>query len=464
VESPDQATDYSRRVRALEAFGHRGSCTPNERAAAEYLVAELRAAGIEAGVEPFHGARCGGERLLVHVALAALGAVVLPRLPAVAGGLTVLALFSLFAEQMTRGVWLSWPATRSQSQNVVGRVPAAAATAARRIVLCAHYDTQPSGWIWALNRYLMPLGVRSPLWLMPPFTPVVFMMVAELGVAVAALVASRLAPVARIAAALLLLGYAVLAVVLLQWSFGRPVPGAADNASGVAAVLAIAESWLTGPRPAVDVELVVLLSGCEECGLLGTAAWADRHRAELRALPTVFLNVDGIGFGPPRFLGAEVPAGGVPLSVPSWVLKECAAVALEQGLIDAGPHALPGPTDGLAFLARGVPGVSVVGFRDGFVLPHYHTMRDTSENMDFAAAQAGTRFAQAILRRLAAHTDVSHRVRRSADTRAFWHIPNIQLTSFLTFVCCDPKLECRPSQPESESSVPHVPPTRELRR
>jgi hypothetical protein len=405
VDSPDQSTNYSRRVRALEAFGHRGSCTPNERAAAEYLLAELRAGGIEACVERFRGVRCGGERLLVHVAVAGLGAVLLPRFPAVAMVLTALASASLLAEQTTRGVWLSWPVTRSRSQNVVGRVPASAAAAARRIVLCAHYDTQPSGWIWALNRYLMPLGVRSPLTLKPPFTPVLFMMVAELGIAATALVAPHFASVARIAAALLLLAYAVLAVFLLQWSFGRPVPGAADNASGVAAVLAIADSWLAGPRPARDVELVVLLSGCEECGLLGAAAWADRHRAELRSLPTVFLNVDGVGFGPPRFLGAEVPAAGVPLRAPGWVLEQCAAVASDQGLTDAGPHALPGPTDGLAFLARGVPGVTVVGFRDGFVLPHYHTMQDTSENMNFTAALDGTRFTRAILWRLAVQSE-----------------------------------------------------------
>jgi hypothetical protein len=247
----------------------------------------------------------------------------------------------------------------------------------------------------------MPLGVRSPLILMPPFTPVVFMMVAEVVAAIVALVAQRLIFVVFIAAALLLLAYAVLTVILVQWSFGRPVPGAADNASGVAAVLALTEAWLAGPRPADDVELVVLLTGCEECSLLGAAAWADRHRAELRSRPTVFLNIDGVGMGPPRFLGAEVPAAGLPLRAPDWVLEQCAAVAAEQGLSDAGPHALPGPTDTLAFLARGLPGVTIVGFRNGYVLPHYHTMQDTSTNMDFDEALAGVRFAQAVLWRLA---------------------------------------------------------------
>src|SRR3954454_16850442 len=83
VDSPDQSTRYRKRVVRLEAFGHRGSCTANERAAAEYLLADLRGIGIAADSESFHGARCGGERLLVHVLLASLGAAVLTRFPVV---------------------------------------------------------------------------------------------------------------------------------------------------------------------------------------------------------------------------------------------------------------------------------------------------------------------------------------------------------------------------------------------
>jgi len=241
------------------------------------------------------------------------------------------------------------------------------------------------------------------------------MMGAELVAAVVAIVAPRLSLLVQIAGAILLLAYAVLAVILLQWSFGRPVPGAADNASGVAAVLAIAEAWLAEPRPADDVELLVLLSGCEECGLLGAAAWADRHRADLRSLSTVFVNIDGVGMGPPRYLGAEVPAAGLPLRAPRWVLEQCASVAAEQELTDAGPHALPGPTDALAFLARGLPAVTVVGFRDGFILPNYHTMRDTSDHMDFEAAMAGVRFARGVVWRLAVQHEAPRRPVRAAS-------------------------------------------------
>src|SRR5205807_1127349 len=129
--------------------------------------------------------RSMAARLLMHVVPALAAAALLPRFPAVAAALALLALTSVVAEQMTRGVWLSRPVTRYRSQNVVARLPPAR-PAARRVVLLAHYDTQPSGWVWTLNQYLMPLGVRSPLLLKPPFTPVVFLMLAELGAAAVA--------------------------------------------------------------------------------------------------------------------------------------------------------------------------------------------------------------------------------------------------------------------------------------
>ena len=77
-----------------------------------------------------------------------------------------------------------------------------------------------------------------------------------------------------------------------------------------------------------------------------------------------------------------------------------AAVAAKQGRRDAGPHAVPGPTDGLIFRMRGIPGLTVVGFRGPGVMEYYHQPGDTAEHTDFAAAWDGVEFAWGILRRL----------------------------------------------------------------
>ncbi|MDB5300840.1 MAG: peptidase [Phycisphaerales bacterium] len=389
---------FEHRVKALEAFGHRGSASAHEHRAAQYLAGELRQLGVEPTIKDFLGARSLAARLFVHVLVAALGAALLWRMPLVTVICAVGALVSLVVEQTKCVVWLSWPVCQYRSHNVWARIPPVR-EARRRILLCAHYDTQHSGVVWTINRYLMPLANRSPLLLKPPMLPVVGLMSAQILLGVLRLVPGPSLPITPLNIALLL-AYVVLSLLFVQWALGRPVPGAADNASGVAAVLELAERWLRNP-PTDDVELIVLLPGCEESGMLGAAAWADRHRQDLATLPTAFLNIDAVGFGPPRFLGTEVPVAGLPIRSDAKIIGLSAQAATEAGLIDAGPHTLPGPTDGLAFLARRIPGITVVGFRDGGVLPNYHTFADTSANMDFAAARAGVDFAELVCRKLA---------------------------------------------------------------
>ena len=295
-------------------------------------------------------------------------------------------------------VWLSWPVCLYRSQNVCGTVPAGRA-ARGRVVLSAHYDTQRAGWIWTINRHLNRLFVSLPLWLKPPMTSLAVLMAGQVVLGLMQMRVGNGVPI-RILGWLLLAVYGVIAAVFAQYALGKPVPGAVDNASGVAAALELAEEWVES-RPTDQVELVVVLTGCEESVLLGAAAWADRHRKEVGRLPTVFLNLDSMAFGPPRFLGAEVPAIGAPIRCDRRVIEVCIGVAKELGLRDAGPHALPGPTDGFAFLSRGMRGVSIVSFEDGGVLPRYHTMADGVSEMDFVAARATVEFARRVCWKLA---------------------------------------------------------------
>ena len=387
-----------RRVHKLVAFGHRGSATENEHRAAEYLLGKLKEAGIEANKEVFSGSRSMGARILVHLLVVMASAALLPWLPIASATIVAIVLASLIAEQMTRGVWLSRCCCRATSYNIVGHVPALKKVN-RRVVLCAHYDTQKGGWIWKVNCLLEPLLSHCPLRLKPPLLTLALLMLAHLALAVLACIGPDLVALTSACSTLLAI-YAVFAIFMAQWAVSKSVPGATDNASGVAAAMKIASIW-RNERPADDVDLIVLLTGCEESGLLGAAAWADRHRDDLTSLPTSVLNIDGIGFGPPRFLGWEVPAVGQPLPAPTLLVRVCTQTACEMGFIEAGPHALPGPTDGLAFLAQGMSAITVVGFSDGYRLPNYHTMDDAFSRVNFAAACAATNFAKRVAFRLA---------------------------------------------------------------
>lgn len=392
---------YERRVRELVAFGHRGSATEQERQAAKYLATELRRLGLAPAEERFDGSRSFGVRLLVHVGVAAAGAALLGRRPRAGAALGALALGSLIWEQRTRGSLLSRPFTRAGSCNVVARLPARSGPPQGRVIVCGHYDTQRTGLLWStgMMERLAPLLCRNPPLLRSALFPVSTAMAAQCLEGVFLGPAGGGAALAR-RAGLIGLVYAVAAALLADWAVGEHVPGAGDNASGAAAVLSLAEQWLADPVP--GVELVLLFTGSEETGLLGAAAWAERHREELRAMPALFLNLDSLGMGPPRFIGCEVPAAGLPIAYPAPLLELCRAVARELGLVNAGPHPTFGPTDGLAFLARGLAGVTVIGSGDQGQLAHYHQMTDTPEQLDFRAAWQGAQFAGRLLPRLAA--------------------------------------------------------------
>jgi hypothetical protein len=159
---------YKRCVLELERFGDRLSASPREHAAAEYLVEQLRAAGLEVEKQAFRGASSHGARFLVHVLLACAGIAAGWRWPLAGAALAAAALASLVAEQMTYGVWLSRLVCRSRSYNVVGRLRPSGRPV-RRVIVSAHYDTQRRGWIWAPARVLVPLQARLPPTLMQPF-------------------------------------------------------------------------------------------------------------------------------------------------------------------------------------------------------------------------------------------------------------------------------------------------------
>jgi DNA-binding MarR family transcriptional regulator len=132
-------------------------------------------------------------------------------------------------------------------------------------------------------------------------------------------------PVLRRAGAAALIGSAALA---LETASNEPVPGASDNATGVAGVLALAERFATEPLPGTEV--VVLLPGCEESGMGGMAAWLGRNGRLLDPGRTLVLGLDTIGSGIPVVLRAEGGLWPVRYRERDVLLAERAAARAEQ--------------------------------------------------------------------------------------------------------------------------------------
>ena len=167
---------------------------------------------------------------------------------------------------------------------------------------------------------------------------------------------------------------------------GRVHFGADDNASGSAAVLAIAATLAKQPRRR-DV-LVALWSG-EELGLIGSAAFATAPPVPLDLI-AAYLNFDMVGRMQDNKL--VVQAAG---TSPMW------AKILEQANIAAGfdlavqedPYQ---PTDVATFNLASIPGLTF------FTGTHadYHKPSDTADKIDYEDLDRVVDFAAAIVRKL----------------------------------------------------------------
>jgi Zn-dependent M28 family amino/carboxypeptidase len=160
------------------------------------------------------------------------------------------------------------------------------------------------------------------------------------------------------------------------------VPGANDNASGVAVSAQLALELAR--RPLSGTRVVVLMTGCEESGLLG----AQEFLRERDTDGWLFVNFDSVGGpGTLRFIERE----GI---VQKWdadlALRQLAArIGRERPDLGLKPAGSPiGLTyDTTAVLARGGRALSFVTGDDG-AIPNYHWPTDTPENLDPAAVEA----------------------------------------------------------------------------
>lgn len=392
---------FERRVRKLEEFGHRGAGTEFEDRAADYVAAELRASGIEATKETFDGSNSLGARLLVHVAIAAIGIALIWVLPLMTVLIGITVLVSFTGEASTRFRLFSRLLPKARSRNVVGRIlPRRCNPHLHRLIVCAHIDTQRTGLMWH-DRVVRPFTAFFQKAYGPMKSPS-FLLTSAFAAQTLVGIITMLWPGNHLfmpAFGIITIVYGFSGFLLADWSRGQFTPGACDNATGVAAAIDLAERW--AGEPIDNVELVVLLCGCEESGALGAAAWLDAHRAELKTGSSSFLVLDTLGYGPPRFLGTEHTLAAVPVRYPRKMLDVCKNAAQRLGLNGAGPYTLPTASDATAFLNRGIPGAAVLTFEDGVYIPNYHQMTDTSERLDFDVAWRATHFGWEVLKELA---------------------------------------------------------------
>jgi acetylornithine deacetylase/succinyl-diaminopimelate desuccinylase-like protein len=369
-----------------EEVGPRRPCTDSEKAAANRLAAWLRDREVDSRIEEFNGyssfAHPYGALFSGAFAGGLLQRSAHSRLRRTGDVLTLGAVLAAALEGDLRWTPVSDLMSRRPSVNVLGRVPAAG-PARRRVCLCGHLDTTRSGLMFhpRLARRLAALLQ----------VPAVSSLVLAAGPAL------RRVPGGRNVHAAALGGVAfALAMLLEREALGQDVPGASDNASGTAVALQLAAECAASPLPHTEVD--VLITSCEESGMLGAQAYARRHR--LRAAETTFVNFDTVGGDVPLTYILREGSGAItrPASPAlTELLEEIAARRPDLGLEAA--ETTPGlPTDATPMRARGWEAVTLLA--QGETIPNYHWPTDTYTNIAPHTVQRALETGHELLRAL----------------------------------------------------------------
>ena len=328
----------------------RDSAGEGERASAAWLADRLRAAGlVDVAIEPYRSQRTyvGGH------ALHALAAMVAP-LPA---------LVSLELEVSGRLQWIRRLLPSSEGANVVARTGGGE----RTVIVVAHHDAAHTGLVFHPRLAAHSRSRRS----MAP---------THAGAVPSALLVAI--PRTRWLGRALLA--AQLALLLDVWR-SPTVPGASDNATGVAAALALAED------PPPGVELVIAIVGSEESGMGGMRAFLDQHAFDPQR--TLVLCLDTLGGTIPVVARAE---GSL---LPHRYAEADLALA-ERGAARAGERVerwrIGGWTDAILARFRGLRAISLLSVGEDGGYTNYHLPSDTAANVDFDCVERCLRIARGI--------------------------------------------------------------------
>jgi hypothetical protein len=380
-------------IRSLCAI-QRPSASAGEREAAEWVASRLREMGFEATLEEFRFCPAYWTAWGIHVSsagLAGIASLLSRRLSGPAAVISSLLAISFWGDLTTGFHWLRNLLPAEPGYNVLGRLPNPSAK--RVLVVSAHHDAAHSGAVFhpGLARWLRPRS--GPVREQPPILQLPF--AAMLTVAAASLLrAAGLSPLLwRNPLRLAVLLNGVTAALLADIGRSPVSPGANDNASGVAAVLALAEEFKQRPPP--NLEVWFLSTGCEEAIMGGMLAFSRRHFPELATRRPFFLNFEMLGSGRVNYMEGE---GFLKLYPYHREAVELAAeVASERGFEEVRSHTFRLGTDALVPTRHGFPALTVDSVNEGGSVSNYHWPTDTPGNIDVSSVQQTVAFARRLV-------------------------------------------------------------------
>jgi hypothetical protein len=380
-------------IDALVAHEGRWPGTDAERRAARHLVDRLRDMGREAGVEATSVLPRYPLTHLIHALLAIGGGLLATAEPLIGTLIVLFAAASTFGDLAGSFYLVRRITGRRASQNVVSREELGKPGT---LVLVAHYDASRSGAVFnrrALERRsrVSRAILRRPV---GPFEPFFWSIMALL-ICSALLLLGVDGVGVKIAQFLPLVILIVSVPLLADIGLSGVVPGASDNASGVATVLRLADRY---GEQLESFDVWVLFTGAQESMQLGMGAFLRRHRKELDRTSTVFLCVDNVGNGTVRYATKEGYVVAYPYHPDLVALcDQLREEDAEDDYYGVRPVKSRIATDAYKARARGYPAIAISCLDDRDIPPNYHQPSDTPDNVDPAALERAYDFCSELI-------------------------------------------------------------------
>jgi len=395
VQSTETVTEATlREVVETLAPIRRAPCSPGEREAATWLAARLEQAGCRDVRLEDETARDGYLQTAAALGLlAAAGATLALRGRRATGALAALAAGAALVDDVQNGPRLVRRLLRRKQTtvNVSARCGDPAAT--RTLVVIAHHDAHKAGRFYdqslqlAIHRVAPQLIDRlrtsPPQWWLGLLGP---------GLTLAGIVSGRRGLV-RGGLGFALLGTAIVAEI----AGNETVPGANDNLSGVAGLVALAER-VRDDAPE-GVQLLLVSCGSEEALQEGARAFVARHANALDPALCSVVNLETVGSTRLIMLEGEGPIWMEDYCEPRFrdLIADTASatgVALERGF------RARASTDSVIHSRAGYPTATLTSLTTFGTLANYHLHSDTPENVDYATIAEAVRLTHAVARAL----------------------------------------------------------------
>jgi Peptidase family M28 len=250
---------------------------------------------------------------------------------------------------------------------------------AETIVVVAHHDAAHSGLVFhpALPRLF---AERFPAQHERAEQSLPIMYATWLGPVLVAL-GSLLGRAGLLRAGSLLAGGA--AAAMLDIATSDVVPGANDNLSAVAVLVALGRSL--AERPPQGVRVLLLSTGSEESFMEGMQGFMRRHRGALDPASTTVLCLECVGSPQLTLVEAEGMLRMRPYSETARQRLAHAAASLEIELV-RGLRTVAA-TDALIALRRGYASATLASVDETKFPANYHWSSDTPENLDWDTMQ-----------------------------------------------------------------------------